>query len=236
MSLPCEALHFPEAAEMPESKRHLKLRTFIYEVLERTFGDRAAIGSDQFVYYRANDPRKCVAPDAFVCMGGLNDNFPSWKTWERGAPQLAVEIASPHEPWEEKLVHYREAGVLELVLFDPEAEVGQRLRIWHREGEQLVERAVVGESAPAVVLGGSWLVGESPIDKACLRLKNEAGELLLSEREARQTAERERQTAERERQTAERERQTAERERQTADARAAELEAEVRRLRAAAGR
>lgn len=193
---------------MPESKRHLKLRTFIYEVLERTFGERAAIGSDQFVYYRANDPRKCVAPDAFVCMGGLNDNFPSWKTWERGAPQLAVEIASPNEPWEEKLLHYRELGVLELVLFDPEAEDGQRLRIWHREGEQLMEREVVNESAPAMVLGGSWLVGESPIDKACLRLKNEAGELLLSEREARQTA----------------------------DARAAELEAEVRRLRAAARR
>jgi hypothetical protein len=141
-------------------------------------------------------------------MGGLNDNFPSWKTWERGAPQLAVEIASPNEPWEEKLLHYRELGVLELVLFDPEAEDGQRLRIWHREGEQLMEREVVNESAPAMVLGGSWLVGESPIDKACLRLKNEAGELLLSEREARQTA----------------------------DARAAELEAEVRRLRAAARR
>src|SRR5262245_4315000 len=110
---------FPSEAEVPESKRHLKLRTLLHQLLELAFADRAAIGSDQFVYWDPTDPRACVAPDAFVRLGEPDSLFESWKAWERGAPHLAVEIISRSDArdrdWETTLSRYRRLGVSELV-------------------------------------------------------------------------------------------------------------------------
>jgi hypothetical protein len=72
---PSQPLVFPEEAEVPESKRHLALRTVLFSFLEGAFGDRAAIGSEQFVYFDSADPRRCVAPDALVRLGAENDGF-----------------------------------------------------------------------------------------------------------------------------------------------------------------
>ncbi len=97
-------LVFPSGAELPESRRHLDLRTFLYGVLRRAYGNRAAVGSEQFVYFHASDPKRCLAPDAMVRLNASNEPFDSWKTWERGAPELAVEIVSPEDRrWDEKL-------------------------------------------------------------------------------------------------------------------------------------
>ena len=60
---------FPSEEKVPESKRHLKLRTLLYQVLDLAFADRAAIGCDQFVYWDPTDPKACLAPDAFVRWG-----------------------------------------------------------------------------------------------------------------------------------------------------------------------
>src|SRR3954469_16052708 len=87
-------LHFPAAVEMPETKRHFKLRTLLFAIVERELAASASIGSDQFVYYDAPAPRKCVAPDLFVRLGRAASPFPIWKTWELGAPELGVEIVS----------------------------------------------------------------------------------------------------------------------------------------------
>jgi hypothetical protein len=123
-----QPLVFPEEVEVPESKRHLALRTVLFSFLERAFGDRAAVGSEQFVYFDAADPRRCVAPDAFVRLGAENDSFATWKVWERGAPDVAVEIVSAHErPWYDKLTDYRAIGVRELVRFDADAPSGDAL-------------------------------------------------------------------------------------------------------------
>jgi hypothetical protein len=67
-----------------------------------------------------------------------------WKIWERGAPDLGVEIVSTAdegEPdWDEKLVRYRAAGVGEVVRFD--AEDGETpLRVWDMISGDLVERS-----------------------------------------------------------------------------------------------
>ena len=53
-----------------------------------------SVGSDQFVYFDASDARRCLAPDAFSKRGVPFDLFESWKTWERGVPELCVEILS----------------------------------------------------------------------------------------------------------------------------------------------
>jgi len=152
------ALHFPVGALVPETKLHFKLRTALYTILELAFADRARIGSDQFVYWNARDPRRCLAPDVFVRRGEKDCVFDSWKTWERGTPELAVEIVNENEDWDDKLERYHELGIAELVAFDPSAPAGERVRAWDRLEEDLVERAVSNDSTPCVTLGGFWVV------------------------------------------------------------------------------
>ncbi len=173
---------------MPESKRHLMLRTYLFQLLSFHFSDQACIGSDQFVYWNARDPRRCLAPDVFLRHGMRDDLFASWKTWERGTPQLAVEITSESDQrgpaWEEKLERYHELGVEELVRFDLDAPAGQRLRVWNRTGNDLVERVVDGESSPLVLLGLHWVVIEDEHTGLTLRLARDAeGRQLLLTRE-----------------------------------------------------
>jgi Uma2 family endonuclease len=142
---PGKPLVFPpvDAEEMGETTRHLALRTAIWQALQLGFAERLATGSDQFVYYDGNDPTACCAPDVFVCLGKAQTAFETWKTWEQGTPELAIEIASASDArdrsWNEKLARYRELGVCELVRFDPD-DGRQPLRIWDRVQDDLVER------------------------------------------------------------------------------------------------
>src|SRR5262245_59661975 len=85
---------YPSEAEVPEGKRHGKLRMFLCTILELAVSDRACVGSDQFVYWNARAPKRCLSPDGFVYIGTPDCDFKSWKTWERGTPQLAIEIVS----------------------------------------------------------------------------------------------------------------------------------------------
>ena len=234
---PPRPIFFPEEELVPETKRHLALRTLLFAVLERAFGDRAAIGSDQFVYFHAADPRRCVAPDVFVRLDAENDLFPTWKVWERGAPDVAIEIGSDHErPWADKLVDYQQLGVRELVRFDPEAPAGVRLRVWDRVHEDLVPRLVAGERAASRVLGGTWCVAPGDNVDVALRLEDASGALLPTTAEA-EKAERQAKEAERARADAERQEKEAERAAKEAErARADALEAQVAALLAERGR
>lgn len=123
-----------------------------------------------------------------------------WKVWERGTPQLAVEIVSPSdapEPsWTEKLKRYYALGVDELVRFDPDGPDGARLRVWDRVQGDLVERVVKNEVTACEVLGLWWLVRPGAGLEAALRLARDpqGQELLPNGQEAETTA---RQAAER---------------------------------------
>jgi len=144
---PPKPVHFPSFDDpeqlVSETKRHLKARTTLFLLLEDAFSRTAAIGSDQFVYWDAENPRKCLGPDAFVKLGAKDDAFDNWKTWERGAPDLAVEIVStsdrPEDDWNEKLTRYRMSGIREVLRFDAENE--HPIRVWDRVEGDLVERA-----------------------------------------------------------------------------------------------
>lgn len=63
---------------------------------------------------------------------------------ERGAPHLAVEIASKsdhdEEDWDDKLERYQASGIGEIVRFDAR-DKRRSIRIWDRLDEVLVERA-----------------------------------------------------------------------------------------------
>jgi len=171
-----ESLNFPESEEVPETKLHLKLRTLLFELLELAFAERASIGSDQFIYWDPTDPKACLAPDAFVRWGEPDRMFRSWKVWERGAPQLAVEVISVDDQrdrdWEAKLVRYRRLGILELVRFDPEQEADP-LRIWDNVGADLVERVVTAVPTKSLVLPGHWIVVKDPKLGITLRLSRD---------------------------------------------------------------
>jgi len=169
-------VHFPVEELVPETKRHFEHRTLLYGVLKLAFGERAAIGCDQFVYWDPTDPRQCLAPDAFVRLGVADEQFDSWKVWERGAPEVAVEILSKSDArdrnLEEKLERYRRLGVRELVVFDSERDPPS-LRVWEAVDGDLVERSVEGHLAPSRCLPATWVIVPNAESGTLLRLSRD---------------------------------------------------------------
>jgi len=170
-------IHFPESAEMPETGVHLEVRTALYLLVRDFVGERGAVGSEQFVYWDAADPCQCLAPDLIVRMGAQPGPFPTWKTWERGAPHLAVEVASPFDAgeaeWQRKLARYRKSGINEIARFDPEG-AARPLRLWDRLEGDLVERDLDGEHALLCdALGVHWCVLRDPTLGRVLRLSQD---------------------------------------------------------------
>ena len=214
-------VHFPDSDSVPESGVHLRLHTALWSMIRLALGDRATVGSDQFLYWDPTDPKRCLAPDVLVWVGAPDRPFPSWKVWERGAPHLCIEVVSESDArdraWERKLGAYRQSGVHELVRFDGE-DKERPLRLWDRVQGDLVEREVsTSELERADTLGLFWLVEASPELGLMLRLaRDSAGrDRLLTDDEARR---------------AEAEAHRAEAEgRRAADARVQELEAELAR-------
>lgn len=212
-----QPVRFPESAEMPETKLHLELRTLLYQLLSWAFAKEAQIGCDQFVYWDPTDPRACLAPDAFVRLGSPDTNFRTWKVWEWGAPELAVEILSrsdegDSETWSSKLQKYARLGVRELVAFDPESSA-PRLRVWDWLEGDLVERELSG-SAASNVLPGYWLEVVDPKLGPTLRLSRDAAGAALFPTRAEAEAEA---------------RRLETQARESAEARVRELEAELAR-------
>lgn len=182
---------FPESAEVPETQLHLELRTILYQLLFDHLGPDITVGSDQFVYFDAAEPKQCLAPDVYVRLAPRGAPIRSWKVWERGSPEIAVEIVSdddrPGDPWDVKLRRYKQMGVSELVRFDPEAPADSALRIWDRVDGALVEREPPRSQAPSLVLDLDWVL--APADGFERALRIAAGEeprvLLMTRAEGR---------------------------------------------------
>lgn len=213
-------IEFPSEALVPETKRHLEARTTLYLLLKEVCGG-AAIGSEQFVYWDAGNPKKCLAPDVFVKLGAREETFDIWAIWERGAPDMAVEIVSASDErdaqWEVKLNRYQASGINEVARFDPGDEA-QPLRVWDRVDGELLERSP--ESAhlrECAALGLWWAVVPSDYGPMLRLARDREGKELLptpsedrlrlanelaAERKARAVAEHERRVAENEREAA----------------------------------
>ncbi len=212
---------FSESAEVPEGQLHDDVRILLYQLLQDALGEGATVGSDQFVYYDAFEPSACVAPDAYVGLSPAQGRIRSWKVWERGAPQVAVEIVSDSDAsdaaWGTKLMRYRRLGVAELVRFDA-LDVVRPLRLWDRVDGSLTEREVTQQRARSLTLGFEWVVAPAPLDglERALRIELD-GELVQTRLEARRAE-------------AEARRVEAEA-RRAAEERVRELEAELKRRR-----
>jgi hypothetical protein len=180
---------------VPESRWHFELRTALFQVLQAAFGDSAVIGSDQFMYWEPANPRACCAPDVMVRVGEPDAQFDSWKVWERGAPQLAIELVSKADvsgmAWNEKLERYRHVGLAELVRFDADHGAAP-LRIWDNVDGDLVERDPVAPDFNRTdVLNAFWAVQRDPKRGLWLRLARDAAgnDLLLTPSERLAVAE-----------------------------------------------
>jgi hypothetical protein len=227
---PIVAVHFPSGEEVPETHRHLLVRTALYQSIEREIGDRATVGSEQFVYWDPTDARQRCAPDVMVRLGIVKCGFDSWKVWEDGAPEVAVEIISASDSgsaaWRRKLARYRRLGVLELVGFDA-ADPDQPLRVWDHVDGDLVERDRTDPTfSHCDALDAYWQVREGSRGDLELRLSRDAeGKdlwLTPAEAELRETEALQRETEARQRETEARQR---------AEERNRELEAELAKLR-----
>jgi len=209
---------------VPETQLHLELRTLLYQLLSDYLGLEATVGSDQFVYFDAADPTQCVAPDVYIRLEPRGEPIRSWKTWERGAPEVAVEIISESDATEnafaQKLAAYRSLGVCELVRFDPEGLGNGRLRIWDRVKGALVEREHSSGFVPSSVLDLFWVMAPAESHSQALRIADASQTLVPTRLEARQA---EAQARQAEAQARQAEAQA----RQAAEIRIHELEAEL---------
>jgi Uma2 family endonuclease len=206
-----ERLVFPVEEEVPEGGVHVRLRTLLWQLIRAELGHVAMVGSDQFVFWDASDPRRRLAPDVWFWRGAPDAPVQSWKVWERGAPHVAVEILSPEEGesargFGAKLARYRQCGVREVVMFDAEDFVVP-LRLWDRVEEDLVERDLGSpEALLSDALGLYWCVRPDPQLGQVLRLaRDAAGSDLIPTFEEALAAEREALAAEREALAAEKE-------------------------------
>jgi hypothetical protein len=168
----------------------MKTRALLAASIEHGLGAEGLVCSDQFLYWDARDPRRCLAPDVCFRVGAPRDLPLWWKIWERGAPHVGVEIVSGGDRWGppfmEKLERYCQAGVREVVRYDWD-DSKRPIRIWDRVDGDLVERELVdAEAFRCDSLGWYWCEREDPELGKVLRLaRNRDGtDLVLTPAEA----------------------------------------------------
>jgi hypothetical protein len=219
---------------VPEGEVHYELLVLLWQSVKRELGDGAQVCADLFLYWDPTNPKRCLAPDLAVRLGQPRVLISSWKTWELGAPHVGVEIVSDWDKAQsttaQKLERYRQAGIAEVVRFDPEG-TEPRLRLWDLIDGDLVERDLSDPEAHRCdALGFYWCIVEDPELHSTLRLARdkEGRDLLPTPAEAERAAK----EAERAAKEAERAEKEAERtQKEAALARIAELEAELARRR-----
>jgi Uma2 family endonuclease len=223
---PAKPLVFPESAAVPETQLHLDLRTLLYLLLSDYLGEDFIVGSDQFVYWDASNPQCCVAPDVYVKRARRGEPVRSWKVWERGAPDVAVEIVSDSDSApggsSTKVEQYHALGVKELVRLDLVSPTGPQLRVWNRVEDRLLERVVERDTVASVELLLHWTVAPAKHMPHTLRVASSVQPLELIP-----TADEARQAEARARQVEARARQAAESARSVSETRVAELEAQL---------
>jgi hypothetical protein len=182
------------------------LQTLIVEVLrpliERWYdelGRPTFVGADQFIYYEQFDPSKVVAPDVYVLAGvSPRRRVKTWKVWKTGiVPSFAMEVVATRgtkKDYVDAPERYRDLGVKELVIFDPDAERSQDRVRWQRYRKLKARGFVRVEATNADRIYarelGCWLrtVGEGLATRVRLSTGPEGEELFPTAVEAERAA------------------------------------------------
>lgn len=194
------------------------LKSALRELAAERGWSRVFIGSDQFFAWVPEEPMVRVSPDVYL----LDDPPPpplpaSWQTWREGhrAPRFAVEIVSGDEQhpdrwrkdYDQSPQKYAQLGTRELVIFDPQAALGQArdpqrvaLQCYRREPDGGFVRVYAGAGPYASAELAASLVVVADGTVARLRVARDpqgrdwvptAREAREAERDARERAERE---------------------------------------------
>ena len=117
---------YPESDGKPmaESDLHRDWMVRIIELLKAHFaGQRVYVSGNLLIYYVEGDPKKCVAPDAFVVKDCDPRRRKIYKLWEEGKPPNFVLETTSDSTQSEDLQHkmrlYARLGVAEYFLYDP---------------------------------------------------------------------------------------------------------------------
>jgi Uma2 family endonuclease len=175
---------FPVDNDAPQSAWRREARALLAQSIERHLAGMALMSANGFLYWDPTDPQGHLAPDVAVRTPSASALLSSWKTWEHGAPHVAVELVSHFDQsmleLEDLLARYRRAGVREVVRFDHD-EPNTPVRLWDFFDGDLVERDPEGPDARLCdTFELYWCVQHHAGLGRVLRLSHdEAGELLV---------------------------------------------------------
>jgi Uma2 family endonuclease len=122
---------YPDSDGKPMADNTTQYRWIVRLVtnLKQLLKDQTAFVAGDLLWYPIqvkSPPIPCQAPDVMVVLGRPEGERGSYKQWEEAgiAPQVVFEIISPSNSAREMLskqAFYRDHGVLELFLYDPES-------------------------------------------------------------------------------------------------------------------
>jgi Uma2 family endonuclease len=138
---------------MAQNTKQAEVMMTLKENLDAIFADRddVFVAIDHFWYPVQGHPEIRQAPDVMVVLGRPKGHRGSYKQWEEDniPPQVVFEVVSPgntQEEWDAKLKFYRQHGVQEYYIYDPDTS---EWRGYVREGGKLaVIEAMEGWVSP----------------------------------------------------------------------------------------
>lgn len=120
---------YPESDGKPVAETDIHVNTIfdLFGTLTRFFSEETDVRvfADIMFYYEEGNPRKFIAPDVMVVRGVEKHLRRVFKLWEETVPEVVFEISSRgtwREDFEKKFNLYKEIGVKEYYIFDPEYE------------------------------------------------------------------------------------------------------------------
>jgi len=87
-------VHYPESDGKPmgETEIHIREIMYLFQALDEHLRNRADVyvGADMLLYYVEGNPRAFVVPDVFVTLGVPRGQRRIYKLWEEGAPPTLI--------------------------------------------------------------------------------------------------------------------------------------------------
>jgi Uma2 family endonuclease len=121
--------YYPESDGKPmgETDWHRKAIMRLITLLERHFsGQKVYVSGDLLLYYEQGNPKKFIVPDVFVVKDLLPMDRRIYRLWiEQKVPSAIIEVTSRKTRKKdafEKPQLYRQFGVPEYFLFDPDSD------------------------------------------------------------------------------------------------------------------
>lgn len=140
-------IEYPESDGQPMAETDLH-RDWMIRIIDRLLyryrnDPNTYVSGDLLVYWVEGDPRRSVAPDAFVAKGCPMHRRRTFKVWEEPAPPtVAIEVTSlstKRNDEVEKPRKFAEIGIAEYFLFDPTRDyLNPPLRGYRLDGEEYV--------------------------------------------------------------------------------------------------